>query len=170
MSFDLCKIQTHSKFSHLFLVFVTSERIERIPWIAPECVDSGVVVHSATDQWSFGATLLEICNNGELPMSGCSLSEVSTANSSCSTMLRYGHTRCKLSHLCLILFFSQKLCFYQQKCRLPEPPSQDLARFISKCLDYEPSERPSFPIILRDLLSISESSPLLAWFSRRVPV
>lgn len=67
--------------------------------------------------------------------------------------------------------FWQKEHFYQQKCRLPEPPSQELARFISKCLAYEPAERPSFPCILRDLLNISGSSTFLfASFSIRSPV
>lgn len=60
----------------LLLLLCTSERLERIPWIAPECIDLGIPVGSASDQWSFGATLLEICNNGELPMSRSTLSEV----------------------------------------------------------------------------------------------
>lgn len=57
-----------------FSIFV--ERVERIPWIAPECVPSGAVMGSAADKWSFGATLLEICNNGDLAMSGSTLPEV----------------------------------------------------------------------------------------------
>lgn len=52
-----------------------AERLERIPWIAPECVPSGAPIGSAADQWSFGVTLLEICNNGDLPMSRSTLSE-----------------------------------------------------------------------------------------------
>nr|XP_046270375.1 non-receptor tyrosine-protein kinase TYK2 [Scatophagus argus] len=56
-------------------VLSREERLDRIPWIAPECVDSGMSIGNASDQWSFGATLLEICNNGELPMSGSTLSE-----------------------------------------------------------------------------------------------
>ncbi|KAM7371814.1 hypothetical protein PAMP_009024 [Pampus punctatissimus] len=51
------------------------ERLERIPWIAPECIDSGAPIGNAADQWSFGVTLLEICNNGDVPMSGSTLSE-----------------------------------------------------------------------------------------------
>uniref|UniRef100_A0A672JFN9 Tyrosine-protein kinase n=1 Tax=Salarias fasciatus TaxID=181472 RepID=A0A672JFN9_SALFA len=56
-------------------VLSREERLERIPWIAPECVDSGAPIGNAADQWSFGVTLLEICNNGNLPMSGSTLSE-----------------------------------------------------------------------------------------------
>ncbi|XP_043090006.1 non-receptor tyrosine-protein kinase TYK2 [Puntigrus tetrazona] len=51
------------------------ERVERIPWIAPECIADGARIGSAADQWSFGATLLEICNNGDLPVSGSTLPE-----------------------------------------------------------------------------------------------
>ncbi|XP_062868062.1 non-receptor tyrosine-protein kinase TYK2 [Trichomycterus rosablanca] len=51
------------------------ERVERIPWIAPECVPCGASLGSAADKWSFGATLLEICNNGDLAMSGSTLPE-----------------------------------------------------------------------------------------------
>ncbi|XP_067472134.1 non-receptor tyrosine-protein kinase TYK2 [Thunnus thynnus] len=103
------------------------ERLERIPWIAPECIDSGAPIGNAADQWSFGVTLLEICNNGDLPMSGSTLSE--------------------------------KECFYQQKGRLAEPSSQELARFISMCLTYEPVERPSFRCVLRELTEIMIKNP-----------
>lgn len=51
------------------------ERVERIPWIAPECVAEGARMGSAADKWSFGVTLLEICNNGDLPVSSSTLSE-----------------------------------------------------------------------------------------------
>ncbi|XP_003198201.2 non-receptor tyrosine-protein kinase TYK2 isoform X1 [Danio rerio] len=51
------------------------ERVERIPWIAPECVADGTRIGSAADKWSFGATLLEICNNGDLHVSNSTLSE-----------------------------------------------------------------------------------------------
>lgn len=103
------------------------ERLERIPWIAPECIDKGTPVGSAADQWSFGATLLEICNNGDLPMSGSTLSE--------------------------------KERFYQQKGRLAEPSSQELASFISMCLTYEPVERPSFRTVLRELTELMIKNP-----------
>lgn len=59
-----------------YFFVVVSERLDRIPWIAPECIDSDVPIDSAADQWSFGATLLEICNNGVVPVSNYMLSEV----------------------------------------------------------------------------------------------
>lgn len=62
-------------------MFFTAERLDRIPWIAPECVDSDAPIGNTADQWSFGVTLLEICNNGILPMSSSTLSEVSQGRS-----------------------------------------------------------------------------------------
>ncbi|XP_029997211.1 non-receptor tyrosine-protein kinase TYK2 [Sphaeramia orbicularis] len=108
-------------------VLSREERLERIPWIAPECIDSGAPIGSAADQWSFGVTLLEICNNGDLPMSASTLAE--------------------------------KERFYQQRGRLAEPSSQELARFISMCLTYEPTERPSFRCVLRELTEIMNKNP-----------
>ncbi|XP_041823478.1 non-receptor tyrosine-protein kinase TYK2 isoform X2 [Melanotaenia boesemani] len=111
-------------------VLTREERLERIPWIAPECVDSSAPIGNAADQWSFGVTLLEICNNGDLPMSGSTLSE--------------------------------KERFYQQKGRLAEPTSEELAKFISTCLSYEPEERPSFRTVLRELTEIMTKNPNIA--------
>ncbi len=60
----------------LYVCVLLEERVERIPWIAPECIADGARIGSAADQWSFGVTLLEICNNGDLPISGSTLTEV----------------------------------------------------------------------------------------------
>uniref|UniRef100_A0AAX7T1V5 Tyrosine-protein kinase n=1 Tax=Astatotilapia calliptera TaxID=8154 RepID=A0AAX7T1V5_ASTCA len=56
-------------------VLSREERLERIPWIAPECIDSGSNIGSHADQWSFGVTMLEIYNNGDLPFNFNTLSE-----------------------------------------------------------------------------------------------
>ncbi|KAL4659147.1 non-receptor tyrosine-protein kinase TYK2 [Arapaima gigas] len=58
-----------------FSALSREERVERIPWIAPECIPNGARPGSAADQWSFGATLLEICNDGDLPMSEITVAE-----------------------------------------------------------------------------------------------
>ncbi|XP_062382739.1 tyrosine-protein kinase JAK1-like [Sardina pilchardus] len=45
------------------------ERLDRIPWIAPEYMrESHKVVSIAADKWGFGVTLWEICHNGERPL------------------------------------------------------------------------------------------------------
>ncbi|XP_014652441.1 PREDICTED: non-receptor tyrosine-protein kinase TYK2 [Ceratotherium simum simum] len=47
------------------------ERVERIPWMAPECLSGGAnSLSTAADKWGFGATLLEICFDGEAPLQG----------------------------------------------------------------------------------------------------
>ncbi|XP_019600427.2 non-receptor tyrosine-protein kinase TYK2 isoform X1 [Rhinolophus sinicus] len=52
------------------------ERAERIPWMAPECLVGGAnSLTTAADKWGFGATLLEICFNGEAPLQCRSPSE-----------------------------------------------------------------------------------------------
>lgn len=54
------------------------ECIERIPWIAPECVEDSKNLSVAADKWSFGTTLWEICYNGEIPLKDKTLVEVSS--------------------------------------------------------------------------------------------
>ncbi|NP_001372127.1 non-receptor tyrosine-protein kinase TYK2 isoform 4 [Homo sapiens] len=96
------------------------ERVERIPWLAPECLPGGAnSLSTAMDKWGFGATLLEICFDGEAPLQSRSPSE--------------------------------KEHFYQRQHRLPEPSCPQLATLTSQCLTYEPTQRPSFRTILRDL-------------------
>ncbi|XP_006875147.1 PREDICTED: non-receptor tyrosine-protein kinase TYK2 [Chrysochloris asiatica] len=57
-------------------VLSRKELVERIPWIAPECLSGGATsLSTAADKWAFGATLLEICFDGEAPLQGRSPSE-----------------------------------------------------------------------------------------------
>nr|XP_051694039.1 non-receptor tyrosine-protein kinase TYK2 isoform X2 [Oryctolagus cuniculus] len=57
-------------------VLSREERVERIPWTAPECLPAGNSnLSPAADKWGFGATLLEICFDGEAPLQGHSPSE-----------------------------------------------------------------------------------------------
>ncbi|XP_077624056.1 non-receptor tyrosine-protein kinase TYK2 [Crocuta crocuta] len=52
------------------------ERVERIPWTAPECLSGGAnTLTTAADKWGFGATLLEICFDGEALLQGRGPSE-----------------------------------------------------------------------------------------------
>ncbi|XP_061117911.1 tyrosine-protein kinase JAK2-like [Conger conger] len=43
--------------------------VERIPWVAPECIDDPKKLSLVADKWSFGTTLWEICSGGEKPLS-----------------------------------------------------------------------------------------------------
>uniref|UniRef100_A0A8C5INI0 Tyrosine-protein kinase JAK1 n=1 Tax=Junco hyemalis TaxID=40217 RepID=A0A8C5INI0_JUNHY len=56
-------------------VLSRQERVERIPWIAPECVEDSKNLSIAADKWSFGTTLWEICYNGETPLKEKTLAE-----------------------------------------------------------------------------------------------
>ncbi|RMC08779.1 hypothetical protein DUI87_15030 [Hirundo rustica rustica] len=56
-------------------VLSRQERVERIPWIAPECVEDSKNLSIAADKWSFGTTLWEICYNGETPLKDKTLAE-----------------------------------------------------------------------------------------------
>ncbi|XP_040436983.1 non-receptor tyrosine-protein kinase TYK2 [Falco naumanni] len=51
-----------------FTVLSREERVERIPWIAPECVREVGNLSPAADKWSFGTTLLEICFDADVPL------------------------------------------------------------------------------------------------------
>ncbi|KAM9514158.1 non-receptor tyrosine-protein kinase TYK2 [Guaruba guarouba] len=51
-----------------FAVLSREERVDRIPWIAPECVWDVGNLSPAADKWSFGTTLLEICFDADVPL------------------------------------------------------------------------------------------------------
>ncbi|XP_062311190.1 tyrosine-protein kinase JAK1-like [Osmerus eperlanus] len=51
------------------------ECVERIPWIAPECVKDAANLTIAADKWGFGTTLWEICYDGEVPLKDKKLTE-----------------------------------------------------------------------------------------------
>lgn len=56
-------------------VLSNQERVERIPWIPPECLGDAKQLTVASDKWSFGTTLWEICYNGEVPLKDKTLAE-----------------------------------------------------------------------------------------------
>ncbi|XP_061148677.1 tyrosine-protein kinase JAK2-like [Syngnathus typhle] len=48
----------------------------------------------------------------------------------------------------------KKLMFYEDRHQLPAPKWTELANLINSCMDYEPSLRPSFRAVIRDLNSL----------------
>ncbi|KAG7278261.1 hypothetical protein CRUP_036338 [Coryphaenoides rupestris] len=95
---------------------------ERIPWVAPECVETPGSLSLAGDKWSYGTTLWEICSGGEKPLAA-------------------------LDH-------TKKSMFYVDRLQLPAPKWTELANLISSCMDYEPTFRPTFRAVIRDLHSL----------------
>uniref|UniRef100_A0A8C9FY03 Tyrosine-protein kinase n=1 Tax=Pavo cristatus TaxID=9049 RepID=A0A8C9FY03_PAVCR len=51
-----------------FTALTREERVDRIPWIAPECIQDVGNLRPAADKWSFGTTLLEICFDADVPL------------------------------------------------------------------------------------------------------
>ncbi|XP_071012343.1 tyrosine-protein kinase JAK2 [Oncorhynchus clarkii lewisi] len=49
---------------------------------------------------------------------------------------------------------SKKNLFYEDRHQLPAPKWTELANLITSCMDYEPTFRPSFRVIIRDLNSL----------------
>lgn len=60
----------------LYASVCLSVLLDRIPWVPPECIDNPQNVSLATDKWSFGTTLWEICSGGEKPLSTLDCSKV----------------------------------------------------------------------------------------------
>ncbi|XP_061881048.1 tyrosine-protein kinase JAK2 [Entelurus aequoreus] len=96
--------------------------IERIPWVPPECIDDPANLSLASDKWSFGITLWELCSGGERPLAA--------------------------------LDDSKKSLFYEDQHQLPAPKWTELANLITSCTDYEPTFRPTFRAVIRDLNSL----------------
>ncbi|XP_017327064.1 tyrosine-protein kinase JAK1 [Ictalurus punctatus] len=112
------------------------ECIDRIPWIAPECVKNPKAQNVAADKWGFGTTLWEICYNGEVPLRDKKRAE--------------------------------KEWFYEAEGTLTIPNCSELAELITQCMNYDPSKRPFFRAIVRELDRIKEQNP--AMVSGGVPV
>ncbi|XP_030150125.1 tyrosine-protein kinase JAK2 isoform X2 [Lynx canadensis] len=72
--FEAASMMSQLSHKHLVLnygVCVCGEEIlqERIPWVPPECIENPKNLNLATDKWSFGTTLWEICSGGDKPLS-----------------------------------------------------------------------------------------------------
>ncbi|KAM3839983.1 tyrosine-protein kinase JAK1 isoform 1-T4 [Vipera latastei] len=108
-------------------VLSRQECVERIPWLAPECVEDSKNLNVAADKWSFGTTLWEICYNGEVPLKDKTLAE--------------------------------KERFYEGHFTLPAPSCKELADLMKQCMDYDPSQRPFFRAIMRDINTLEQQNP-----------
>lgn len=64
-------------FKHFFFNCHLKVLQERIPWVPPECIENPKNLNLATDKWSFGTTLWEICSGGDKPLSALDSQRVS---------------------------------------------------------------------------------------------
>lgn len=71
----------------MFLLHDCTVLLERIPWVPPECIENPKQLSLATDKWSFGTTLWEICSGGDKPLSALDSSRVSFTESAVTTAL-----------------------------------------------------------------------------------
>ncbi|KAL0965852.1 hypothetical protein UPYG_G00286590 [Umbra pygmaea] len=65
---------------------------------------------------------------------------------------------------------SKKWLFYEDRHQLPAPKWTELANLITSCMDYEPSNRPSFRAVIRDLNSLFTPDYELLVESDMVPI
>ncbi|XP_036997892.2 tyrosine-protein kinase JAK3 isoform X2 [Artibeus jamaicensis] len=98
---------------------------DRIPWVAPECLQEARTLGLEADKWGFGATVWEVFSGVTMPI---------------STMDP-----------------AKKLQFYEEQQQLPAPKWMELALLIQQCMTYEPSHRPSFRAVIRDLNNLITS-------------
>lgn len=54
----------------------------------------------------------------------------------------------------VFLLNPQKTLFYADRHQLPAPKWTELANLITSCMDYEPTFRPTFRAVIRDLHSL----------------
>ncbi|MBN3302191.1 JAK1 kinase, partial [Amia calva] len=113
-------------------VLLREECVERIPWIAPECVANTSNLSVAADKWSFGTTLWEICYDGEVPLKDMKLTEQKE---------RFYSAQCTLATPdCKELADLMKQCMnYDPKKR---PFFRAIMRDINKLEEQNPDIRP----------------------------
>lgn len=148
--------------ANIFVVLV-----ERIPWVPPECILDPKSLSLASDKWSFGTTLWEICSGGEKPLANIDSSKVKqylcphytttiNINQKNLFVVRIAVKRIIRAFWRTMSLYSsfQKHLFYENRHQLSAPKWTELANLINSCMDYEPTFRPSFRAILRDLNSL----------------
>ena len=137
--------------------------LDRIPWLAPELVETPERPKLECDKWSFGTTLWEIFNCGETPLQGWDLE---MAGALLSLPRSDDTVNCKEKppkwltkpRLCKTLhFLFQKLQFYKKYQQLPPFQWTELADLVSQCMTYQPEFRPSCRSIIRQLNSLITS-------------
>lgn len=133
---------------------LSSVLTDRIPWVAPECLDEARTLGLEADKWGFGATVWEVFSGAPVPTRSLDPAKVRVAGGSgrggAGPPKGEGGGDPAAPA-------PQKLRFYEERRQLPAPRWTELAALIRQCMDYEPGRRPSFRAVIRDLNSLSTS-------------
>ncbi|OBS73264.1 hypothetical protein A6R68_12159, partial [Neotoma lepida] len=49
--------------------------------------------------------------------------------------------------------------FYESRCRPVTPSCKELADLMTRCMNYDPNQRPFFRAIMRDINKLEEQNP-----------
>uniref|UniRef100_A0A8C9ZK76 Tyrosine-protein kinase n=1 Tax=Sander lucioperca TaxID=283035 RepID=A0A8C9ZK76_SANLU len=109
-------------------VLTREECVDRIPWIAPECVKSTSSLSVAADKWGFGTTLWEICYDGEVPLKDKKLTERE----------RFYETECQLATP-----DCKELAELMTHCMNYDPKKRPFFRAIVRDIDMLEEKNPS---------------------------
>uniref|UniRef100_A0A8B9HXC5 Tyrosine-protein kinase n=1 Tax=Astyanax mexicanus TaxID=7994 RepID=A0A8B9HXC5_ASTMX len=109
-------------------VLTREECVDRIPWIAPECVQDTANLSVAADKWGFGTTLWEICYNGETPLKEKKLTEKE----------RFYAAQCQLATP-----DCQELAKLMTHCMNYDPHQRPFFRAIVRDIDMVEKQNPS---------------------------
>ncbi|XP_034003066.1 LOW QUALITY PROTEIN: tyrosine-protein kinase JAK1 [Trematomus bernacchii] len=110
-------------------VLTREECVHRIPWIAPECVNSMSSLSVPADKWGFGTTLWEICYDGEEPLKDKKLTEKE----------RFYDMECQLATP-----DCQELAHLMTDCMNYDPKKRPFFRAIVREIVNLPDKYPSF--------------------------
>uniref|UniRef100_A0A8C3LT13 Tyrosine-protein kinase n=1 Tax=Chrysolophus pictus TaxID=9089 RepID=A0A8C3LT13_CHRPC len=124
-------------------VLSRQECVERIPWIAPECVEDSKNLSIAADKWSFGTTLWEICYNGETPLKDKTLAE---------------KERFYEGHFMLITPSCKELADLMKQCMNYDPHQRPFFRAIMRDINKLEEQNPD---IVSEKKPVTEVDPTL---------
>ncbi|KPP79083.1 tyrosine-protein kinase JAK1-like [Scleropages formosus] len=124
-------------------VLTRAECVNRIPWIAPECVRNPKELSVAADKWSFGTTLWEICYDGEIPLKDKKLTEKE----------RFYTAKCTLATP-----DCQELADLMKQCMNYDPHKRPFFRAIVRDLNKLEEQNPS---IASGMVPVQEVDPTL---------
>lgn len=90
-------------------------------------------------------------------MIGVKLQKTLPVDTFCGILLR-GLFPSSMNNAIAFISFLQKERFYEGHFILPAPSCKELADLMKQCMHYDPSQRPFFRAIMRDINKLEEQS------------